>query len=95
MNWLFITNTHLEKLSTYERYAPDLLADPFQRWLHRRYMWLWVYLAHAGLCVAGLRKEGATHGERCGRKRHGGGAEEAASVRAGVLGHGNLTRLYI
>ena len=52
-------------------------------------------LAHAGLCVAGLRKEGATHGERCGRKRHGGGAEEAASVRAGVLGHGNLTRLYI
>src|SRR5439155_5021010 len=52
MNWLFITNTHLEKLSTYERYAPDLLADPFQRWLHRRYMWLSVYLAHAVLLGA-------------------------------------------
>ena len=25
--------------------------------------------ARPGLCVAGLRKEGAAHGERCGRKR--------------------------
>lgn len=49
MSWLFISNSLLERSSTYERYAPDLLADPFQRWLHRRYRWVWVYVAHAGL----------------------------------------------
>lgn len=53
MNWLFIVNNQLEKLSTYERYAPDLLEDPFQRWLHRKYMWLWVYIAHA-VVLAGV-----------------------------------------
>lgn len=57
MNWLFVINTQLERLSTYERYSPDLLADPFQRWLHRAYMWLWVYIAHAvllGLLFLGI-----------------------------------------
>jgi stearoyl-CoA desaturase (delta-9 desaturase) len=60
MNWLFVVNTTLETLSTYERYTPDLLEDPFQRWLHRKYMWLWVYMAHAlllglvALVVSGL-----------------------------------------
>ncbi len=53
MNWLFIINDQMERLSTYERYAPDLLEDPFQRWLHRRYNWLWVYIVHAVL-LAGL-----------------------------------------
>jgi hypothetical protein len=43
--------------------------------------------ARAGLGVAGLRKDGAAHGKRRGRKRHGGAAEETASVRVGVLGH--------
>lgn len=52
VHWLFVVNTALEKLSTYERYAPDLLDDPFQRWLHRRYTWLWVYVAHAVLFAA-------------------------------------------
>ena len=47
MSWLFIINTSLEKLSTYERYSRDLIDDPFQRWLHRNYHWLWVYAAHA------------------------------------------------
>ena len=45
--------------------------------------------ARAGLGVAGLRKEGTAHGERCRRKRHGGGAEETAAVRVGGLGHGS------
>jgi stearoyl-CoA desaturase (delta-9 desaturase) len=52
MSWLFLINNKLERLATYERYAPDLLEDPFQRWLHRRYMWLWVYFAHALLLGA-------------------------------------------
>jgi len=57
MSWLFVVNTQMEKLSTYERYAPDLLEDPFQRWLHRRYCWLWVYIVHAiilGLVCLGV-----------------------------------------
>jgi stearoyl-CoA desaturase (delta-9 desaturase) len=49
MGWLFIRNRSLEDSSTYERYAPDLLADRFQRWVHRRYRWLWIYIAHMGL----------------------------------------------
>jgi stearoyl-CoA desaturase (delta-9 desaturase) len=52
-----MVNTTLEKLATYERYSPDLVADPFQRWLHRRYCWLWVYVAHAllfGLFTLGI-----------------------------------------
>ena len=57
VNWLFLVDTQLERLSTYERYAPDLLGDPFQRWLHRRFAWLWVYAVHAvllGLLVLGV-----------------------------------------
>ena len=55
VEWVFITNTSLERLSTYERYSRDLIDDPFQRWLHRGYHWVWVYVAHAvafaGLCL--------------------------------------------
>ena len=47
MSWLFVVNTTLEKLSTYERYSRDLIDDPFQRWLHRNYCWLWVFAVHA------------------------------------------------
>src|SRR5262249_39700512 len=56
VTWIVVVNRTLETLSSYERYVPDLLADPFQRWIHRRFNWLWIYLAHAllasVLCLA-------------------------------------------
>jgi stearoyl-CoA desaturase (delta-9 desaturase) len=57
MSWLFVMNTEIESLVTYDRYSRDLLGDPFQRWLHRKYMWLYIYVAHAlflGLVAIGV-----------------------------------------
>lgn len=49
VEWLFVDNTALGKLETYERYSRDLLEDRFLRWLHRGGRWLWVWAAHVGL----------------------------------------------
>jgi stearoyl-CoA desaturase (delta-9 desaturase) len=55
MGWLFVRNPQLHQLSTYERYAPDLLKDRFYLRLERGAAWIWVYAAHA-VCIylAGL-----------------------------------------
>ncbi|HTI52085.1 MAG TPA: fatty acid desaturase [Planctomycetaceae bacterium] len=49
MGWLFVRNPQLHRLDTYERYAPDLLKDPFYFRLERGATWVWVYVAHAVL----------------------------------------------
>jgi stearoyl-CoA desaturase (delta-9 desaturase) len=49
MQWIYSTNPQMDRLSTFERYSPDLLTDPFYRWLHRGINWVWVYLAHAAV----------------------------------------------
>ncbi len=50
MGWLFLRNHSLHHISTYERYARDILRDPFYLWLERR-PWnpLWFYLGHAAI----------------------------------------------
>ncbi|CAN5614390.1 acyl-CoA desaturase [soil metagenome] len=58
LGWLIIENRELSRLSTYERYAKDVFQDRFYRRLHRNYLWLWIYAAHAALifglgCLAG------------------------------------------
>jgi stearoyl-CoA desaturase (delta-9 desaturase) len=53
--WLLVTNSHLQKVTTYERYARDLLRDPWYFRLERRLLWMWIYLGHALLfLLAGL-----------------------------------------
>jgi stearoyl-CoA desaturase (delta-9 desaturase) len=47
MGWLIVSNRAIDSIAAIDKYAPDLLQDPFYRWLHRRLTWLWVYLAHA------------------------------------------------
>lgn len=47
MGWLFVSNKQVDSLSGFEKYAKDLLKDPFYMKLERRMMWIWVYLAHA------------------------------------------------
>lgn len=45
MGWLFVKNERLNSVSTYERYARDVLRDPFYLRLEKNLMWVWVYLA--------------------------------------------------
>jgi fatty-acid desaturase len=49
MGWLFVENRQLSQVSTYERYARDILQDPFYLRLERGRLWVWVYVAHAVL----------------------------------------------
>jgi fatty-acid desaturase len=47
--WLMAENREHSSMAFYEKYARDILRDPFYFYLERRLMWLWVYLAHAAL----------------------------------------------
>ncbi len=47
MQWIFIADLRQHSLTTYAKYIPDLVNDPFLRWLHKRHTWALVYLAHA------------------------------------------------
>src|SRR5262249_2620725 len=39
MGWLFVENRQLDRVGTYERYARDLLQDPFYFRLERNFVW--------------------------------------------------------
>jgi len=47
VGWIVIENRQLAKRSTYERYARDLVQDPFYMLLERKLLWVWIYVAHA------------------------------------------------
>lgn len=47
MGWLLAENSLVNRISTYERYARDLLEDPFYLRLERHFLWIWLYAAHA------------------------------------------------
>jgi stearoyl-CoA desaturase (delta-9 desaturase) len=47
MEWIYTPDPRQRLLGTFEKYVPDLLADPFLRWLHRGNKWVMVYLLHA------------------------------------------------
>ena len=49
VGWLLIENRELSRMSTYEKYARDILQDPFYMRLERGHLWIWVYVAHAVL----------------------------------------------
>lgn len=49
MEWIYTGDPRRASLSTFEKYVPDLLTDPFLRWLHRGNKWILVYVAHAVL----------------------------------------------
>lgn len=72
MGWLLVKNGDLERMSLYERYAKDLLKDPFFLGLERRLMWVWINLAQwvvfytvgslIAWAVTGSFLEGVRHG---------------------------------
>jgi stearoyl-CoA desaturase (delta-9 desaturase) len=49
MEWIYAAGHRNTSLSTFEKYVPDLLTDPFLRWLHRGNKWVYVYVLHAVL----------------------------------------------
>ena len=49
VGWLLVENRQLSLLTTYERYARDILQDPFYRKLERGLLWVWIWLGHAVL----------------------------------------------
>ncbi|MBX7164776.1 MAG: fatty acid desaturase [Pirellulales bacterium] len=61
--WLLVKNRGVNNLDTYDRYARDILRDPFYFGLERHLMWLVVYVAHAAVFyLAGLGVGWATTG---------------------------------
>jgi len=55
MQWIYTIDPRQRSLSTFEKYIPDLMTDPFLRWLHRGNKWVFIYFAHALLIgVLGL-----------------------------------------
>ena len=53
MGWLFVRNRDLTRLGIYERYAKDVLRDPFYAWLERKFHWIWLVLISWGVFFAG------------------------------------------
>src|SRR4051794_6779358 len=72
VGWLLVENRRLSRLSTYERYARDVLQDPFYLRLERGHLWVWVYVAHAALFyLAGLAVGRLTTGTALGGVQFG------------------------
>jgi stearoyl-CoA desaturase (delta-9 desaturase) len=63
VGWLLVENRDVRCLSAYERYARDVLRDPFYLRLERGLMGIWIYLSHAGIYfLAGFAASCAMHG---------------------------------
>lgn len=55
MGWLIWQNKYFGTADFYDRYARDLLKDPFYMAIERNLMWFWIYVVHGALFyLAGL-----------------------------------------
>ncbi|MCH2136814.1 MAG: fatty acid desaturase [Phycisphaerales bacterium] len=52
IGWLLTHNPATNNITTYRKYAPDILKDPFYLKLEKSYAWVWIYAAHALLYLA-------------------------------------------
>ncbi|MDX1946303.1 MAG: fatty acid desaturase [Pirellulaceae bacterium] len=52
VGWLVIQHREHRVVTFYEKYARDLLRDPFYFALERRLAWVWIYMAHTLLYFA-------------------------------------------
>jgi len=67
MGWLVYENREFSRMATYERYARDILRDPYYMWMERNIRWFWMYLGlfmvyYAGGFLAGWLVEGTVLG---------------------------------
>ncbi|MFN9345104.1 MAG: acyl-CoA desaturase [Planctomycetota bacterium] len=51
VGWLLFIDRRHDGVVHFERYARDLLRDPFYFRLERKLMWFWVYVMHAAIIV--------------------------------------------
>lgn len=49
VGWLLVGNTAAHSAAAYQKWAPDILRDPFYMKLEKTLLWVWVYVAHAVL----------------------------------------------
>ena len=49
MGWIFVENREINSVMTYDRYARDILKDPFYFALERKLAWVWINLAQGAL----------------------------------------------
>lgn len=49
VGWLILENRDTESILLYQKYARDLLNQPFYLWLEKKLRWFFVYIAHAVL----------------------------------------------
>jgi fatty-acid desaturase len=55
VGWLIIENEGTNRVAIYQKYAPDILRDPYYMRLEKSYKWAWIYVIHALLFfLAGL-----------------------------------------
>ncbi len=47
MGWLMVENRTTDSLPMFDRYAPDLIRDPFYLWFELKMRWIVVYMLHA------------------------------------------------
>lgn len=52
MGWLFVDNRELSTAAAYDKYARDVMRDPYYFWLQRGANWVLVYVYHALAIVA-------------------------------------------
>ena len=70
MGWLFIENTDLNRMISYDRYARDIIRDRFYAWLERTFVWVvlasWLGYFAVGflacLALTGTLKEALQYG---------------------------------
>jgi fatty-acid desaturase len=53
VGWMVVKNRDLTRLGIFERYAKDILRDPFYARLERNFRWVWVVLISWGVFFAG------------------------------------------
>jgi stearoyl-CoA desaturase (delta-9 desaturase) len=46
VGWLLVANREISNINTYDRYARDLLRDPFYFGMERKFRWVQIYVAH-------------------------------------------------
>ena len=71
MGWLMYENSELDRLAVYQRYARDLLRDPFYKMLERHFFW--IVLASWPVFFAGGFLGGILQGDTLGQSLRSGG----------------------
>jgi fatty-acid desaturase len=53
MGWMVVKNRDLTRLGIFERYAKDIVRDPFYARLERKFRWVWLVVISWGVFFAG------------------------------------------